>query len=104
MSVDVVAERRQIWSLLSSGLETEVFPRADTHEDVQAIVKRLQTEGWDLQSKLAIAGFTLTPIEHNEVEQSCKTCMYYAIRRRQCVLPELDLPVEPEWSCRLWRI
>jgi hypothetical protein len=30
--------------------------------------------------------------------------MYYLIRRRHCALPELDLPVEPDWSCRLWRI
>jgi hypothetical protein len=30
--------------------------------------------------------------------------MYYKVHRRYCELPELDFPVEPEWSCRLWRI
>ncbi len=104
MSEDADAERRQIWSMLSSGLDTEVFPRADTHEEVQAVVKRLQLEGTDLELKLKIAGFTLEFVEHNEVDQACESCMYYLIRRRHCELPELDLPVEPEWSCRLWRI
>jgi hypothetical protein len=26
------------------------------------------------------------------------------VHRRFCELPELMLPVEPQWSCRLWRI
>ena len=104
MKADVDAERRRIWSLLSSGLETKVHPRADTHEQVQALVARLRAEGRDLKSKLVIAGFTLQPVAHNEIEQACASCMYFAIRRRHCVLPELDVPVEPQWSCRLWRI
>jgi hypothetical protein len=51
-----------------------------------------------------IAGFTLEPIEHGGLEQPCETCMYYVVHRRFCELPELNLPVEPQWSCRLWRI
>ena len=39
-----------------------------------------------------------------DIEQACETCMYYKVHRRYCELPELELPVEPEWSCRLWRI
>jgi hypothetical protein len=96
--------RAEIRSLLAGGLETEVFPRADTHEQVQAIVARLQAPGADLKAKLAIGGFTLTPVEHGGMEQSCETCMYYKVHRRFCELPELDVPVEAEWSCRLWRI
>lgn len=80
-----------------------MFPRADTHELVQEFVRRLQ-EHQDLESKLIIAGAALHPVHHNEVEQSCRSCMYYLVRRRYCALPELDLPVEPDWSCRLWRI
>ena len=34
--------REEVRTLLASGLQTEVFPRADTHEEVQAIVARLQ--------------------------------------------------------------
>jgi hypothetical protein len=96
--------REEIRSLLESGLQTEVFPRADTQEEVQSIVNRLHKAGADLKTKLAIGGFTLTPIEHGGIDQPCETCMYYKVHRRFCELPELNLPVEPEWSCRLWRI
>lgn len=104
MAEDADEQRRQITALLSSGLGTEAFPRADTHEQVQSIIKQLQLAGNDLKSKLIISGFTIAPIEHHEITQSCRSCMYYFIRRRHCVLPELNLPVEPDWSCRLWRI
>lgn len=97
-------ERETIRSMLRNGLVTEVLPRADTHEEVLAIVQRLREEGRDVEGKLVIGGFTLLPVEHGGMEQLCRTCMYYHMRRRWCVLPELDLPVEPEWSCRLWRI
>jgi hypothetical protein len=98
------AKRDEIRSLLSAGLGTEAFPRADTHELVQEIVGRLQTEGKDLSAKLIVSGFLLSPVDHNGVLQSCESCMYFLVRRRHCSLPELDLPVEPDWSCRLWRI
>ncbi len=104
MSNEDDRRREEIRLLLASGLKTEVYPRADTHEQVQAIVARLQAAKGDLRSRLAIGGFTLAPIEHEGVEQACETCMYYKVHRRYCELPELELPVEPEWSCRLWRI
>jgi len=96
--------RREITALLESGLETEVFPRGDTHDEVQAIITRLRASGGDLKSKLVIGGFTDYPVEHGGLEQPCETCMYYLVHRRYCELPELDCPVEPQWSCRLWRI
>jgi hypothetical protein len=102
--METEAQRQEIWSMLAGGLPVEVFPRADTHEEVLAIIHRLREEGRDLPSKLAIAGFTLDAVEHNDMEQICETCMYYHARRCWCVLPELDVPVEPQWSCRLWRI
>jgi hypothetical protein len=102
--MDTDGEREAIRSMLDGGLVTEVFPRADTHEEVLAITRRLQQEGATLEAKLVIGGFTLLPIEHEDLEQLCRTCMYYQTHRRHCVLPELDVPVEPEWSCRLWRI
>jgi len=95
--------REEIKILLAAGLNAEVFPRADTHEQVQEIVARLQANK-DLKSRLAIGGFTLAPIMHEGIEQACETCMHYKVHRRYCELPELELPVEPEWSCRLWRI
>jgi hypothetical protein len=97
-------ELEQMQALLAGGLKTEVFPRADTHEEVLAVIARLRAAGDDLETKLVVGGFTLHPVEHGGVEQACETCMYYLVHRRFCELPELALPVEPEWSCRLWRI
>jgi hypothetical protein len=89
---------------LAAGLETQVFPRAETSEQAQEIVSQLRASDGALDSKLKIAGFTLQPIEYDGVEQACETCMYYLVRRKWCDLPELSVPVEPLWSCRLWRM
>lgn len=97
------ALRQEIGELLKSGLETEVWPRAESSEMVNDIVARLQdAEG--LTEKLKISGFTDHTIEADGLEQPCETCMYYLVHRKFCELPELMLPVLPEWSCRLWRI
>ncbi len=99
------AVRRRIQELLAGGLATEVCPRADTPESVQGLIQRLREEaGEDLEARLVLAGFTLNPVLHGGIEQACETCMYYLVHRRWCELPELNLPVEPRWSCRLWRI
>lgn len=96
--------REKIRHLLAGGLKTDAFSRADTHDQVQGLIARLRNAGGDLSKKLAIGGFTLAPVEHEGIEQACETCMYYKVHRRYCELPELDVPVEPEWSCSLWRI
>lgn len=99
------ALRDRIGTLLAEGLETEVWPRAETSQMVNQIVIRLQTEaGDDLEKRLKIGGFTDHTITADDMEQPCETCMYYLVHRKYCELPELDVPVEPEWSCRLWRI
>ncbi|RJT28885.1 hypothetical protein D3227_33300 [Mesorhizobium waimense] len=94
----------QIRSMLAGGLKTEVFPRGDTHEEIAQIIARLRESDGSLESKLVIGGFTLETIEHGGIEQPCETCMYYLVHRKFCELPEFAVPVEPEWSCRLWRI
>jgi hypothetical protein len=100
---DDTVRRERIRALLAGGLITEFMPRGDSHEAIQAIVARLQGAA-DLEARLVIGGFTLHPVEHDGIEQACETCMYYLVHRRYCELPELDVPAEPEWSCRLWRI
>jgi hypothetical protein len=103
--MDEDALRKTIAERLASGLKAEVWPRAETSEDVNAIVRRLQVEAKDdLDQKLIIAGFTDHVIVADGLEQPCETCMYYKVHARFCDLPELMLPVEPDWSCRLWRI
>ncbi|MBL4629549.1 MAG: hypothetical protein JKY00_16220 [Roseicyclus sp.] len=103
--MDDAKTRAQMADLLASDLKTEVWPRAETGDDVNAIVNRLQNEaGDDLVKKLVIAGFTDHTIEIDDMEQPCETRMYFKIHAKFCDLPELMVPVEPEWSCRLWRI
>jgi hypothetical protein len=96
------ARREEIRSLLADGLKTEVFPRAYGQDEIKAVVAR--TRGAALKTKLEAGGFTLAPVTDADMEQACETCMYYKVHGRYCELPELDLPVEPQWSCRLWRI
>ena len=98
------ADRSVIAELLARGITTEVFPRADTTEDFAAIQDRLRMRSGEMVELLKIAGFTADTITHEGIEQPCETCIYYLTRRKWCDLPELDMPVEPEWSCRLWRI
>lgn len=99
------ALRDEIGKTLACGLAAEVWPRAETSEMVNKIVGRLRRDaGADLKAKLVIGGVTDHVIEADGLEQHCETCMYYLVHRKFCELPELMLPVEPEWSCRLWRI
>jgi hypothetical protein len=54
-----------------------------------------------LREKLVISGLTISP--QGSEQQRCLECMYFLVHRRWCDLPELALPVEPDWWCRLWR-
>ena len=104
------ALRQELQQLLESGLVVEKEPRAYEHEHILQIISRLQSlDSDDFKNKLVIGGFTLDPYmppdaEDEDDAQACETCMYYKVHRKFCELPELMLPVEPEWSCVLWRI
>ena len=97
--------RQVIAAKLAGGLQVEVYPRAETSEMFNEIIGRLRTgAGDDLDQKLIVAGVTDYVVEANDIEQSCESCMYYLVHREFCDLPELMIPVEPDWPCRLWRI
>lgn len=101
--------RTRIGERLRTGLQTQCTPRAYSSEAIIAICQRLQQlPQEDLEAKLVTAGFTFEPwVDENDangIEQSCATCMYFDRHRAHCNLPELNLPVEPRWSCILWRI
>jgi hypothetical protein len=97
--------RDKLGAMMAAGLPTEWQTRAYASEEVNAVVARLQDLAPDdYEQKLVIGGFTLEPYESDEIEQSCRTCMYYLKHRKYCELPELAVPVEPEWSCVVWRI
>jgi len=88
---------------LIEGLVTEVEPFPETDREFAAILDRLrELDPDDLRSKLVISGWLLQPYGPDQMR--CQECMYYLVHRRWCDLPELSLPAEPEWWCRLWRI
>ncbi len=92
-----------IAQLLRDGLvtQTEPFPETDK-EFAQLLAQLRQIPRDDLRQKLVIAGFVDKP--YGPEQQRCMECMYFLVHRRWCDLPELAVPVEPDWWCRLWRI
>ena len=103
MSRDRTDQIKTIAAMLASGLETEVEPFPETEKEFGAILSKLrQLEPGDLTGKLVIGGFVDHP--YGPEQQRCMECMYYLVHRRWCDLPELAVPVEPDWWCRLWRI
>lgn len=92
-----------IANMLASGLKTEVEPFPETDREFAEILARLRAlPADDLRNKLIISGFVDHP--YGPDRQRCMECMYFLVHRRWCDLPELAVPVEPEWWCRLWRI
>ncbi len=98
--------REKLGEMLAGGIDTDWKNRAYTSEQVNQAVARLQhLAPDDYEQKLVIGGFTNYPYgDDDDISQSCETCMYYLKHRKYCELPELECPVEPEWSCILWRI
>jgi hypothetical protein len=71
-------------------------------EFADILIKLRQLNPDDLEGKLVIGGFVDHP--YGPDKQRCMECMYFLVHRKWCDLPELAVPVEPEWWCRLWRI
>lgn len=94
---------KTIAQMLAAGLETEVEPFPETDKEFADILFKLrQLDPGDVEAKLVIGGFVDHP--YGPEQQRCMECMYFLVHRKWCDLPELALPVEPEWWCRLWRI
>lgn len=73
---------------------------ASTRED---IVDRIRaTPG--VKEKAEIAGLIREPFDDGEMKQECASCIYFLPHHGHCDLPELNIPVDPDWWCRLWRI
>lgn len=87
----------------SDGLKTQLDPFPETDRQFAALLDELRAlPPSELKKKLIISGWKLAP--HGEDDMRCQECMYYLVHRRWCDLPELNLPAEPDWWCRLWRI
>lgn len=99
------ALRRSIGTLLENGLPTQVTPFPETEVEFQAIVRDLRhLDEDDLIARLDIGGFAPHGIGEGEDLQQCQECIYYLPHRKWCDIPELPLPVEPHWWCRLWKL
>ncbi len=94
---------RRMAELMAGGLKTCTEPFPETEREFAAILDELRAlDPEDLVGKLVVGGFIAEP--YGPDRQRCMECMYYLVHRQWCDLPELSVPVEPEWWCRLWRI
>ena len=94
---------KMIEDMFEEGLATQLEPFPENDRDFSKLLDQLrELSPDDLRRKLIISGWKLSP--HGEDDMRCQECMYYLVHKRWCDLPELDLPAEPEWWCRLWRI
>ncbi|MBL8473953.1 MAG: hypothetical protein KF778_06450 [Rhodocyclaceae bacterium] len=97
------ALRARIAEMLAQGLVTQTEPFPETDREFGSLLTELRHQDPDdLQAKLVLSGFTDKPYGPDQMR--CQECMYYLVHRKWCDLPELAVPVEPNWWCRLWRI
>lgn len=95
--------RDKIGKILKEGLQTQTEPFPETDKEFAQLLAQLrELPANDLRGKLVLSGFTDKPYGPDQMR--CQECMYYLVHRKWCDLPELAVPVEAEWWCRLWRI
>jgi hypothetical protein len=100
-------ETVRVWvdGLLRYGVKStkEPFPR--NQQEFLGIVRELRKlDDNDLLGRLDIGGFANEPVGEGEDLQRCQECIYYLPNSRWCDLPELPVPVEGHWWCRLWKM
>jgi len=94
---------KEIAEMLEEGLETQLEPFPETAVEFARILDELRAlEPDDLKGRLVIGGFADKPYGPDEMR--CQECIYFLVHRKWCDLPELSVPVEPNWYCRLWKI
>jgi hypothetical protein len=92
---------QRISKMLSDGLKTKTEPVPEDNRQFDLIAAELSdVDASDVVQKLVISGY----VNHAVDEMRCLECMYYLKHRKWCNLPEINLPAEPDWWCRLWRI
>lgn len=98
---DVLLE--EISKKLANGLTTMTEPFPETEKEFAQILDELRAlDPDDIEGRLVISGFLDRP--YGPDEQRCQECIYYLVHRKWCDIPEVSLPAEPDWWCRLWRI
>ncbi len=97
------AVRAQIEQWLAEGLRTQTAPFPEDSAQFAELLADLRVlDPNDLKPKLVKCGLTNHPVGPDRMR--CQECMHYLVHRMWCDLPELAIPVEPDWWCRLWRI
>ena len=93
----------EISHMLANGLQTQTEPFPESVKEFEGILNELRAlEPDDLKGRLEIGGFVNRP--YGPMEARCQECIYFLVHKKWCDLPELSVPVEPEWWCRLWKI
>ena len=93
--------RAAVTRLLREGLATHTEPAPETAHAHAALLAELAAASAP-RDKLVLAGVVARP--HGPDRRRCMECMYFLVHRSWCDVPELPIPVEPNWWCRLWRI
>jgi hypothetical protein len=97
----------RVWAdgLLSFGIDPIIEPFPKTQHEFLAIVEELRAlHENDLIGRLRVGGFTNYSMGEGEEIQRCQECIYYHPNRKWCDLPELPIPVDAHWWCRLWNV
>jgi len=97
----------RVWAegLLAWGIDAILEPFPETQREFLEIVEELRRlHENDLIQRLRIGGFANYTMGEGENVQRCQECIYYHPHRKWCDLPELPIPVEPHWWCRLWKL
>ena len=97
--------RARIGALMKAGLPNrqDEFPETDTQ--FNALITHLRSlQPDDLMGRLSYGGFKDHPVGEGADCMRCQECIYYLPNRKWCDLPELPVPVEAEWYCRLWKV
>lgn len=103
--------RRIIGEILGGDIDIPDISLPPTDEAFNVIINQLRKlDPEDLYGRLILGGFANHGLgEGGEMDEGamvyrCKECIYYLPNRKWCDLPELPLPVEAEWYCRLWKL
>jgi hypothetical protein len=95
--------RAEMTRLMAEGLKTQTEPMPETSTEFAKLLDQCRDLAPDdVVGKMVLTGWIDHPYGPDRMR--CQECMYYLVHRKWCDLPELDLPAEPDWWCRLWRI
>ncbi len=73
------------------------------NDNTQKLIDRIRATS-TRKEKAEVAGLKHERVKLDGTEMACETCIYYLPRFGWCDMPDLDIAVDPNWFCDLWRI